>query len=195
MTTIITRLYPDAATAQSVAAHLSAAGHPARTMDVITAGGDLHARLAAAGVSDVAAAAYAGGIGGGGALVVVRAPFNPIGAARSAIDIVDSTPSVGVGLANENMYRRERAKSELYVSVLTDHPRIFSSTVQEGRDRGLISDALGMRLLSKPKTRTSAMGKARRIMTGALTSKTKTSARSNFSLSRMLGLPTVARSR
>jgi hypothetical protein len=127
--------------------------------------------------------------------VVVRAPFNPVGAARSAIDIVDATPSVGVGLANENHYIRQKARSELFLSVLTDHPLMFASDGREGRDRGLISDALGMRLLSSSRTKTSAMGKARRIMTGALSSKTKTSARSNFSLSRMFGLPTVARSR
>jgi hypothetical protein len=197
MTTIITRLYADAAKADHVAGRLRAAGHGAGTIDVIGAGGDLHGRLAAAGVGAAAAAAYAGGIASGGSLVVVRAPFNPIGAARNAMMIVDDTPSVAVGLESENVYVRHRPEGSRFLSILSDHPRIFASDAMEGRKRGLASEAFGIRTLSARKTKTSAMGKARRIMTGNLRSRTflTSAGNSRFSLSRMLGLPTLARSR
>jgi hypothetical protein len=193
MTTIITRLYPDEATAQAVAGQLTSAGHAARTIDVITAGADLHGRLAAARVPDASAAAYAGGISAGNALLVVRAPFNPIGAANHAMSVVDRAASIDAGVVNENAYVREQVRSDLFLSVLTDHPLFFTPDMG-ARKRGPVSEAFGMRLLSRNVTKTSAVGKGRRILTGsAPRSKTSHSASmTGWTLSRMLGLSTVA---
>lgn len=105
MTTIITRLYADRATADRVVAALATKGHLPENIDVITSGEA--ATLHAARVSARAAAAYGPALTGGRALVVVRAPFAPIGTARSAMRIVNATPSIKVGLDDEDEYIRE----------------------------------------------------------------------------------------
>ena len=87
MTTIITRLYKDLATAQGVASDLTSAGHLAGNIAVISrdgAGTD-EARMLEARVPKASVAAYAPGIAKGAALLVVRAPFAPIGTARHVL--------------------------------------------------------------------------------------------------------------
>jgi hypothetical protein len=110
MTTIITRLYKDLATAQGVASELLSAGHDAATVEVIGRDGDgsAEARMAAARVPKGSVAAYAAGVAKGAALLVVRAPFAPMGTARHAIRVVNRTPAVNVGLADEDVYIREQ---------------------------------------------------------------------------------------
>jgi hypothetical protein len=111
MTTIITRLYKDLATAQGVASALSLAGHDAGTIDVISRDGDggAEARMIEARVPKASAAAYAPAVARGAALLVVRAPFAPIGTARHAIRVVNRTPAIDAGVANEDVYIREQA--------------------------------------------------------------------------------------
>lgn len=114
MTTIITRLYPDLATAQGVVAALEANGHAPSTIDIITAsGGSAEARMAAARVPKPSAAAYAPGIAKGAALVVVQAPFAPMGTARDAMKVVNRTTSINVGIENEDFYIREQPSVEI----------------------------------------------------------------------------------
>ncbi|MGL6208227.1 MAG: hypothetical protein ACRC14_00150, partial [Paracoccaceae bacterium] len=86
MTTIISRLYSDRAGAEAVAGALHAAGHDADTVHILTGGGT--AAMKAARLSPAAIAAYSKAMTGGQALLVVQAPFNPVGAARSAMKIV-----------------------------------------------------------------------------------------------------------
>jgi hypothetical protein len=114
MTTIITRLYPNLATAQGVVAELQASGHAVSTVDIITKGGDgsPEDRMISARVPKASAAAYAPGIGKGAALVVVQAPFAPIGTARHAMLVVNRTPSMDVGVDDEDVYIREQPKIE-----------------------------------------------------------------------------------
>jgi hypothetical protein len=83
MTTIIIRLYADAAAAQGVVAALLAEGHSPATVQVITKDGARSAadRMHAARVGATAARAYAGPVGEGRALLVVDAPFAPMGTA------------------------------------------------------------------------------------------------------------------
>lgn len=121
MTTIITRLYPDLATAQGVVAALLANGHAPSTIDVITKGGDgaPEDRMLAARVPKASAAAYAPGIGKGAALLVVQAPFAPVGTARDAMKVVNRTPAINVGIENEDFYIREEPKLEISGKVLT----------------------------------------------------------------------------
>lgn len=114
MTTIITRLYPDLATAKGVVAALEANGHAASTISIITkAAGSAEDHMHAARVPRDSAAAYAPGIDKGAALVVVQAPFAPIGTARDAIKVVNRTPAIDVGLADEDVYIREEPKVEI----------------------------------------------------------------------------------
>jgi hypothetical protein len=120
MTTIITRLYKDVATAQGVASALTAAGHDAATVDVISrdGAGDAEARMIEARVPRASAAAYAPGVAKGAALLVVRAPFAPMGTARHAIRVVNKTPAIPVGLADEDVYIREQPTIETSGTVL-----------------------------------------------------------------------------
>lgn len=110
MTTIITRLYPDVATAASVSAALQSSGHDPSTIEVITRSGtgSVADRLRAARVLAASAAAYAPRIDKGDALLVVRAPFAPMGTARHAVKLVNRTPALTVGLADEDVYVREQ---------------------------------------------------------------------------------------
>jgi hypothetical protein len=121
MTTIITRLYKDLATAQGVAAELTSAGHDSGTIDVISRDGEgtAEARMEEARVPKASAAAYAADVAKGAALLVVRAPFAPMGTARHAIRVVNRTPTIAVGLADEDVYIREQPKVETTGSVLS----------------------------------------------------------------------------
>jgi len=107
MTTIITRLYEDDAAANAVASGLSDAGFPASIFDVIAGGGDVAGAMATARVSEEGAAVYGPLIDQGKKLVVVRAPITPFGAAKRAMSIVDSQPTVDTGLKNQDQYVRE----------------------------------------------------------------------------------------
>ena len=112
MTTIITRLYSDVAAAQAVVSALSGKGQNPCTIDVITKDGATAPadRMRAARVPSASAAAYAPGIAEGRALLVVSAPFAPMGTARRAIMTVNRFPALSVGLADEDVYIREDPK-------------------------------------------------------------------------------------
>lgn len=159
MTTIISRLYADARTAEAVAGALHKEGFPKGTVHVIrdTAGMD-GARLGAA-----TEAAYAPGLAKGHALVVVAAGVTPFGAAFRAMDVMDGTESIFVAGAENSRYIEETARGDLFLSVLTDHPRWFSGDVKPGSGLGpgLISRAFGMRILSQHRVGRSAMSGTR----------------------------------
>lgn len=164
MTTIITRLYPDAAKAESVADALKAGKIPGRDIDVISGAGDhgsVKDRLTEAGVTEGNADAYAARIEGGNALVVVRAGFNPRGAALTARKIVDDHDPMDLGLEDENVYvqKEMRDKAGLGIpKVLRDHPLMLSSDMATHRmDRLLVSQTLGLPLLKKHRSRRSAI--------------------------------------
>ena len=157
MTTIVTRLYRDAATAEAMASALAAKGIPAGDIDVIAGEEGAAARMEAARVNPASAAIYAAHMGSGEALVVVRADFQPIGAAATAMAMMESRQPINVGVANENEYVRNEPKRELFVglSILEDHRLIFGPDT--GRRRGTISGAFNLPLLSKRKERRSVI--------------------------------------
>ena len=125
MTTIITRLYKDLATAQGVASELTSAGHLAGNIDVISRDGDgtAEARMTEARVPKASVAAYAPGVAKGAALLVIRAPFAPVGTARHAIKLVNRTPAIDVGLDDEDVYIREQPNVEMEGKIL--HGTVF----------------------------------------------------------------------
>jgi hypothetical protein len=162
MTTIISRLYADPAVAAEVAGRLAAAGFPAQTYDLLAADSDLAGlpgRITAARVRARAAATYADRLASGGAMIVVRAPFSPIGAARQAMEIVDQAASVDICRAVQNDYQSEQPDGRLFLSVLTDHPRFLSQDLRPGYSSayGPVTELFGMRILSRRKPRTSAI--------------------------------------
>lgn len=158
MTTVISRLYDSADTAQAVAGKLHDAGFPADTVDVLT-DGSVEA-LRAARLSGATSEAIAPHMTKGRALVVVRAPFTPIGAARRAMDIVDEHASVDMGIGPVNEYIREEPDHRRYFSsILSDHRLFLSSDMKPGTGRyhKTMSEIFGLRLLSKNRTRRSAI--------------------------------------
>jgi hypothetical protein len=197
MTTIITRLYKDLATAQAVAAELSLAGHDNATIDVIGRDGDgtAEARMAEARVPRASAAAYAGGVAKGAALLVVRAPFAPMGTARHAMRVVNRTAAIDVGLADEDVYIREQPKVEKAGKVLPGTV-FYMSNPHRSLPHGHI---FGKNPLIASKPRTSAISGGAYMSTkfwpGRLLSvpKERTSAiRGGMLISSIFGIPTLS---
>jgi hypothetical protein len=196
MTTIITRLYSDAATARGVASALMANGHDQDTIDVIgkEGAGGAAERMRAARVAPAAAAAYADAVAAGKALIVVRAPFAPMGAARNAMKIVDRTPSIKVGVADENAYIRETPSMTHRSSVLPG-TTFFMSNPHRSMSHGHI---FGAKLLSAHKQKRSAIAGGKHISRLFWPMRLISAPRARHSamhgtwlFSRMFGLPTV----
>jgi hypothetical protein len=123
MTTIITRLFADAAAAKAAVDDLLSRDHDPRTINVISgsAGDSAVDRIRAARVGAAAAAIYAGHVEQGRALVVVAAPFNPVGTARDAMRALSRHPAMNVGVADENVYMREQPRVDISGKVDSRH--------------------------------------------------------------------------
>ncbi len=155
MTTIITRLYSDAAEASAVVAALVAGGHDKDDIRIIDGAAKAEAASAmkAARVSDAAAAAYGRAMTPGQALLVVEAGFNPVGAARQAIKIVNRHPSINAGLDDEDGFIREYPTMAPGGSVLRGAPLLMSNPFSRA-SHGRI---FGANPVTSSKPRTSAM--------------------------------------
>ena len=198
MTTIITRLYPDVTAAQAVVAALTGSGHSPATIDVITRDGPAAAtdRMRAARVPSASAAAYAPAIAEGRALLVVNAPFAPMGTARHAIKTVNRYPALSVGLANEDVYIREDPKVETSGKILSGKTFFMSNPYRTPSHRHV----MGSNPILPSKPRTSAIRGGAYMSTkfwpGKLLSapKERSSAiRGGGTVSALFGLPTIIR--
>lgn len=159
MTTVITRLYSDSSAAGEVVTALQAAGFPDGTYEMLSADVGVDSMVAAR-IPARSAEIYAGELTGAMALVVVRAPFTPFGAARKAMAIVDSVPAVRSAVFDENVLLNEEIDPNLTKSILTHHPRFFTRMDEITSKRGgLVSTGLGWKILSDRKPRRSAQGK------------------------------------
>lgn len=152
MTTIVTRLYENAAHADAVVAKLKADGFPDSCMDIIEQGGrSAEEQITAAGVPADVAQRYAQHLSMGRGLLVVRAPFVPFGAAKAAIEAADMHPSFDAGVANENMNIPDEFDDRRYLTILPSH-RLFLTNMLDVRNdlkpRG-ISAAFRIPLLSE----------------------------------------------
>lgn len=125
MTTIITRLYADPATAHAVAAFLVAGGLDEDDVTVITSAN--LAAMKAARVDKGSAAKYAAAMTGGQALVVAQAGFNPVGAARKAIKIIGRTASINCGVVDEDDYQPEIIDLAYASSVMDGAPLLMTN--------------------------------------------------------------------
>jgi hypothetical protein len=195
MTTIITRLYPDPAAAQAVADALARQNLNLTSVDIITRDG-ADARMRKAMVGPDAAAAYAGPVAQGKALLVVNAPFAPMGTALKAIRTVDGFTSIDVGLSDEDAYIREEPEVQL-------EGRVFKGTVffMSNPHRPLpMGHILGSDPIRRRPRRNSAIAGGAYMSTkfwpGKLISKHKDKLsvmRGGFLFSSMFGIPTVTK--
>lgn len=138
-TTIVTRLFASIDTAAKAKAALLQQKHPETTIDVIAPGTNAEMQMRAARVSESAAKAYAKAMPKGGALIVVRAEFFPMGAARNAMDIVDQFEALDAGVENENLYIPTETPRKLSIDPTHRHWASYA----EGRKRGMVSEAFG----------------------------------------------------
>lgn len=181
MTTIITRLYPTQSAANAARASLLEKGQKEDTIQIIPGGKSEEAAAAmnAARVSTASAAAYLQAMKGKQALLVVQAPFNPIGTAQKAMRVLQKHPALDVGLADEDVYLREYPDARYSIRILHDHPLFMSNPFRKPshghifgsnpimpskprtsamRGGGHMSKAFWpMKLISPPKERTSAI--------------------------------------
>jgi hypothetical protein len=199
MTTIITRLYADTATARAVAGALMATGHAVDTIDVIGRDGaaDVADRMRAARVNPDAAAQYAPAVQRGATLLVVRAPFAPMGAARHAMKVADRTPSIKVGVADEDEYIREQPSIAMRNNLMRDHPLVMSNP-HRPLSHGHV---LGNNPISAPRERRSAIAGGKHMsrlfwpmrLVSANAKEGTSAIRGGWLFSSMFGMPTLLR--
>lgn len=199
MTTIITRLYSDPSAANAAMADLLSNGQGKATLQIITAStaGGAAAAMKAARVSAAAAAAYGRAMTGDQALLVVQAPFNPIGTALNAIKVLRDHPAMNVGLDDEDVYLREYPTVQYSNRVMTHHPLLMSNPFRR-LPHGHI---LGNNPIIRGKERTSAIRGGAYLsryfwpMKLVSTPKPRSSAiRGGFLFSSLFGLPLLMRS-
>ena len=120
MTTVVSRLFADEATAEQAVTALKLQNHPDENIDTVAAGNSAQDALIEARVPKASAELYSEALSAGRAVVVCRAPFFPAGAARNAIDTMDLFDTVDAGVENENAYIREEPKEGLYMDISVD---------------------------------------------------------------------------
>jgi hypothetical protein len=155
MTTIITRLYSDSSAAAAAKASLLGYGLDEDVIHIITAdvSGGAAAAMKAARVTAESAKAYHAAMTGGQALLVVQAPFNPVGTARAAIKVLRKHPALNVGLEDEDVYLREYPDARHANSIMKGGPLLMSNSFS----RPSHGHILGSNPIMESKTRTSAM--------------------------------------
>lgn len=159
MTTILTRLFSDPSAAQSAADRLYFKGIPRRDISVIVAGSTAAARMARAEVHESAIGPYGEALSAGNAVLVVRATYKPLGAARIARDVLEKRETIDIGGVTDDFsvpFKPERAPS-----VLKDHPHMLS--LPGPTPRGQISAAFGMSTLKPHRAKRSVMSPDRRM--------------------------------
>ena len=136
MTTVISRLYENEAAARAVETRLRYKMLPRNAFRVYADADDteLLERLDAAGVDKATAQTYAKRVSGGNALVVVRATYKPLGAARIAREALAETNSIDLGDAIQET--RVKDGPDASPSVMKDHPR-FLTLPSSGKGRSL----------------------------------------------------------
>lgn len=120
MTTIITRMYSDEATANTVADGLREKNFPDVLFDVIAGNSDVTGRMATAQVAEAEAGVYGPMIENGNALVVVRAPFAPFGAAQTAMNVMEAGSPMEVAVEKANRYAGSDI-DEIYKELRIQH--------------------------------------------------------------------------
>ncbi|WP_187430971.1 hypothetical protein ROLI_021930 [Roseobacter fucihabitans] len=161
MTTVITRLFKDEASARDAAKKIMDRGVPRRACSVIASqegegAKDLKARLTSAKVNEAAVDPYAKHIDKGLAAVVVRATYIPLTAATIVRGMMAGFDTVGAGDVVDDYYMPDGP--ERTPSILLEHPRFLTvSPKRTEYEGGPITSGFGMRLLSVRRKRKSAI--------------------------------------
>lgn len=159
--TVITRLYENEDAARAVARRLRRERFPDRAVQIIAPGAGLDRdaledKMTRARVRPGAAATYADRVAEGAALLVIRATYKPLGAARIAREAVERSETVDAGVPVEE-YKVESGPDHA-PSVLKDHPRFLTLPPDpEGHRPGLVTSRLGLPLLTQHRRKKSAM--------------------------------------
>lgn len=172
MTTIITRLYASTEKGAAAVSALKAKKFKDSDFDCITGGEGAAAALAAAGVYEAGAQTYAEKLKGGGAVVVVRAAF---GNAVLAKRILDASGPEASPVKYDEVYagsqdRPNQTKERYLPELLPDGTLV-------------LSDMLFPRAVIKGDWH---------MFGGSLSSRVPTGGLSDWSFSRMLGLPLLS---
>lgn len=136
MTTIVTRLYENAAHAADVVAKLKAEGFPDNCMDVVAQkeGSSAQDAILDAGVPTDIAQQYAQHMTSSRALLVVRAPFVPFGAAKAAIEAADEHPAFDAGVVDQNLNVRDEVNDDLFTSIFPSHRKFLTGDYELRND-------------------------------------------------------------
>lgn len=161
MITLITRLLANEDNARTIERKLHLESFPKKIVRVYTADGhpasDLAGKLAGDGVEEATATAYAERMASdGAAMLMVRATYKPLGAARIAREILAESETLDVGDVAEETRIPEDPERNL--SILSDHPRFLVLPLDPDDYRGgPISNEFGIPLLSKHREKSSVM--------------------------------------
>ena len=150
MTTLISRLFADEATAQRAVKQMMFRGFPSRSCILISDSDTAEAHLARAKVHESAIAPYAAAIAAGNVALIVQATYKPLGAARLARDIMGKLdPLDASGATEEHVlpWQPDHAPS-----VMKDHP-LFFSVVDIPVPHGPITANFGMRMTKPHRTK------------------------------------------
>lgn len=157
MTTIISRVFPDTASAKKAADRLKVRGLPSRALLIIAGSDDeaLAAIMETARIDDSARAPYLKAVKSGQAVLVVHATYKPLTAATIVRGTLAKYDTVDMGDVVEDYFVPDGPpKAE---SILKDHPLFLTSrSNRNSHQGGLISKGLGFNLLKPHKDRNSA---------------------------------------
>ncbi|MEM8731131.1 MAG: hypothetical protein AAGF79_14565 [Pseudomonadota bacterium] len=156
MTTIVSRVFADEGTADKVIAQLNDDGHPFAHVSKISAGtSGLKDAILATRVDPETATVYESMLTGKATLVVVKAEFSHIGAARHAKKIMDATPSLPADVKTQNLHIREKPNLKLYknTKILADHPLMLTYRWEIHPRRNSFSKVMHWKILSDRRPR------------------------------------------
>jgi hypothetical protein len=159
MTKIITRVFADEAQAKAAVDRLKLKFVPKRDLRIITGSASAEEQLQRAEVHESAVAPYAEQLANGHTVVVVRAGYKPLGAAKITREVLSKFDTIDVPVAVEESkapWRPDHAPS-----ILKDHPLFLTNADVE--TPGRISDGLGLPPLTARKTKHSVMSGDKRI--------------------------------
>ena len=125
MTKIITRYFESAEAAHAAVQTLVQEHRVSSSIVLLFDEADgLTQTLTDRGVDPAAAQAYAGKVAGGGAVVLVRAGYKPLGVARIARETLGAMGAADMGGVTEETTQPDRLES--VPSILDDHPRMLT---------------------------------------------------------------------
>lgn len=139
MTQLITRYFESESKAFTVKRTLQFSGFPRNDLLIFTDAGGLTEALVDEHVDPKTAAAYEKKLGAGGAVLVIKATYKPLGAARLAREMTAEQGAVDMGDLVEEVYVPFKASTEVR-SILSDHPLFLTRTKDHSSTGNYMAD-------------------------------------------------------